>query len=118
MVRKARYLALILVIALVAAACGDDGAADSTTTTQAPTTTQAATTTEAPTTTQAATTTAAPADASLEIGIVLPQTGDLAVLGAPATVAYCFDGGIGSPRYIRTMRFSGNACVARRNWIT
>ncbi len=81
-------LVLVLALALVAAACGDDDAA--TTTTAAPTTTQATTTTtEAPTTTTTAatttteaeaTTTSAPQADPLKIGYVLPQTGGLAFI--------------------------------------
>ncbi|HUU61205.1 MAG TPA: ABC transporter substrate-binding protein, partial [Acidimicrobiia bacterium] len=74
-----------LALALVAAACGDDDAGTSTT--AAPpssTTTVAETTTTAPTTTSAAPTTAAGrANGILEVGTVLPETGDLAVLGPP-----------------------------------
>ena len=67
----------VLVLGLVAAACGDDDAG--TTTTAAETTTTAATTTsEEPTTTAAGR-----ADGILEIGTILPETGDLAVLGPP-----------------------------------
>ena len=75
----------VLALALVAAACGDDDAGTSTT--AAPpssTTTVAETTTTAPTTTSAAPTTAAGrANGILEVGTVLPETGDLAVLGPP-----------------------------------
>jgi branched-chain amino acid transport system substrate-binding protein len=75
----------VLALALVTAACGDDDAGTSTT--AAPpssTTTVAETTTTAATTTSAAPTTAAGrANGILEIGTVLPETGDLAVLGPP-----------------------------------
>jgi len=81
--RIMRLVITLLVLVLVAAACGDDDAG--TTTTAAETTTTAApetTTTAAPETT---TTTGAPgrADGILEIGTILPETGDLAFLGPP-----------------------------------
>ena len=72
--KKGRLLACLVVVAAVAAACGDDGASETTapttapattaaapaTTAAAPATTAASTTTEAPTTTAVTTTTAAP----------------------------------------------------------
>ncbi|MEA2001448.1 MAG: ABC transporter substrate-binding protein [Actinomycetota bacterium] len=91
-----RIVALLAVLALVAAACGDDDdASGDTTTTAAPAATTAApaATTAAPATTTTAapaTTTAAPdeggsasADGVLTIGTLLPVTGDLAFLGPP-----------------------------------
>ena len=64
---RIRMLAALAAVALVAAACGDDGASETTapttapaTTAAAPATTEASTTTEAPATTVATTTTAAP----------------------------------------------------------
>jgi branched-chain amino acid transport system substrate-binding protein len=68
----------VLTLALVAAACGDDDAGTSTTAAPPSSTTTAATTTSA-----APTTAAGRANGILEIGTVLPDTGDLAVLGPP-----------------------------------
>lgn len=71
-----RSIICVVVLGLVAAACGGDDAG--TTTTAAQTTTTAATTTSV-----ASTTAAGRANGVLEIGTVLPETGDLAVLGPP-----------------------------------
>lgn len=82
-----RLMTWFLAFALLIAACGDDEAG--TTTTAAQTTTTAETTTIAETTTTAPSTTAPPtsspgrANGVLEIGTILPQTGDLAILGPP-----------------------------------
>ncbi|MCB2224828.1 MAG: ABC transporter substrate-binding protein [Actinobacteria bacterium] len=78
--RWVRPAAVVLAVALIAAACGDDDAA--TTTAEATTTTADATTTtaEATTTTAAETTTTEAMSMSLDltVGYVLPQTGGLA----------------------------------------
>ncbi len=84
--RTMRLGIALLALALVAAACGDDDAGTSTTAAPPSSTTTAATTTTtaATTTSQATTTTAAGrANGILEIGTILPETGDLAVLGPP-----------------------------------
>jgi branched-chain amino acid transport system substrate-binding protein len=65
-----QLLTCVVAIALVAAACGDDSA--ETTTTAASTTSEAATTSAA-----------GRGNGILEVGTVLPDTGDLAILGPP-----------------------------------
>ena len=83
-----RLVGLIAVLAMVAAACGDDDSGDTTTTAaEAGTETTAATTetTAAATDTTAAAVEggSASADGVLTIGTLLPVTGDLAFLGPP-----------------------------------
>ena len=83
-----RLVGLIAVLAMVAAACGDDDSGDTTTTAaEAATETTAATTetTAATTETTAAAVEggSASADGVLTIGTLLPVTGDLAFLGPP-----------------------------------
>jgi len=62
--RVIRLGAALLVLAMVAAACGDDQG-------------------EATTTAASTSSSAGRADGILEIGTILPETGDLAVLGPP-----------------------------------
>jgi branched-chain amino acid transport system substrate-binding protein len=108
MKRGLRLIALLLVLGLIAAACGDDDDAGTTQATQATTTTAAATTTTAAatTTTAAATTTTAAATTTtaaatgvqceepITIGVISDLTGALAIYGAhinrgiPAGFAY------------------------------
>jgi branched-chain amino acid transport system substrate-binding protein len=94
--RLGRLVALVLAVALVAAACGDDDDAETTTTAAETTTTAAETTTtaaETTTTTVAETTTTTVAETTtteagfqalyegdLVVGYVLPQTGGLATI--------------------------------------
>ena len=82
--RIMRLTVTLLALVLVAAACGDD-AATTTTTAAETTTTTAAETTTTTTAAETTTTTGAPgrADGILEIGTILPETGDLAFLGPP-----------------------------------
>ena len=70
-----RYLFLVVCLALMIAACGDDAGSDTTSTTTGSTTTVAPTTTEAPTTTVQPTTTTT---ASTTSSGVEPDTNDLA----------------------------------------
>ncbi len=81
--RFMRLTVTLLALVLVAAACGDDAATTTTTAAETTTTTAAETTTT--TGAETTTTTGAPgrADGILEIGTILPETGDLAVLGPP-----------------------------------
>jgi branched-chain amino acid transport system substrate-binding protein len=81
--RIVSVFAMLLALALVTAACGSDEGASSSTT--AATTTSAAETTTTTTTVAETTTTVAAgrADGILQVGTLLPETGDLAVLGPP-----------------------------------
>jgi branched-chain amino acid transport system substrate-binding protein len=85
--RWIRLLAAVSVVALLAAACGDDeGDSETTTDTDAPTdTTEGPTdTTEAPSgTVEAAPSCTGESDGQLVIGELLPETGSLAFLGPP-----------------------------------
>jgi len=67
-----RLACAVVALALVTAACGDDDAGTTTSTAAESTTSSSATTTAA-----------GRADGILEIGTILPETGDLAVLGPP-----------------------------------
>jgi len=78
--RIMRLSIALLALALVAAACGDDDAGTTTTGAETTTTTGAETTTTGAETT---TTGAGRANGTLEIGTILPETGDLAFLGPP-----------------------------------
>jgi len=71
--RIMRLSIALLALALVAAACGDDDAGTTTTGAETTTTTGAKTTT----------TGAGRANGILELGTLLPETGDLAILGPP-----------------------------------
>ena len=80
-----RRTALVATLALAVTACGDDGDAgdDATTPDETTTTSDEETTTDAPTSTP---TQAAPqneADGTLQLGYILPETGQLAFLGPP-----------------------------------
>lgn len=82
-----RLLILVVALALMAAACGDDAvttttAATTTSTAPESSTTEAATT-SVPPTTAPPTTEAGRADGILQVGTILPHTGDLAALGPP-----------------------------------
>lgn len=82
-------LALVIVIALVLAACGGDTSGEATTTAGAAdtTTAEAPTTTEAPTTAGTEPTGEGDISFDLRIGTVLPLTGDLAAYGPSLTEA-------------------------------